>query len=231
MKNYITIKTFALASLFALGMTMQPLFGMQTKQEQLNEELLHAIELDNLGYIKASLEKGADINHKVPFTGMSPLHHAQTSPTADYLIKRGANVNSKDTVGLTPLHHSVINNNFLLTQCFIGNNADINSICIFFGTPLHQAAESDYSDAVKYLINQGADLTLTVTKDGTDKTAYDFAFDQKHTEIATYIKLINYYNQQKTLLTTKCQPLVQKKTLNKLHNQDFTDVLLVCNKQ
>ena len=74
--------------------------------------LLDAAEFEDLNTVKKQLVRGANIESKCTGCGGTPLLHAARKGSTEILrllIKRNANVNSKDKEGSTPLHSAAMN--------------------------------------------------------------------------------------------------------------------------
>lgn len=59
---------------------------------------------------------------------------------AEYLIKKGANVNLPNKVELSPLHFAAENDNLQTAKLLIENGANVNAVSKFGWTPLHKCA-------------------------------------------------------------------------------------------
>ncbi|CAH1249123.1 RIPK4 [Branchiostoma lanceolatum] len=90
--------------------------------------LMKAVKADELGTVRALLEKGnANPNTKSDSGGLTPLHlAAQKNPSmVSVLAKAGGNVNAKDEIfGLTPLHVAAGECNALTTRELLKRGAD-----------------------------------------------------------------------------------------------------------
>jgi len=110
--------------------------------------------------------KGPDISiHKAASQG-------NIQAIKDY-IANGADLNSKDESGWTPLHWatSKVHNkaasqgNIQAIKDYIANGADLNSKDESGWTPLHWATSKVHNKAAKILISEGANVNI-VNKDG-----------------------------------------------------------------
>jgi len=77
-------------------------------------------------------------------------------------------VDSRDSDGMTPLHHAARGGNAALVNYLIENGANKESQDNYGKTPLHLAATYDRKDAVEALVNHGAELE---TRDAYKRTA------------------------------------------------------------
>ena len=88
------------------------------------------------------------------------------------LVEKGANVNSKDSAGFTPLHLAVDAEDEAICLFLIEKGASINARSEEGFTPLHLAANFDYEKMVKLLLKAGASPLM---KSIAGKIAKDFA--------------------------------------------------------
>ena len=91
----------------------------------------------------------------------SELHSAITSGDTSRvtdLIRSGANVNSKDFDGRTPLAYAVIDSQFEILEILLRSGADPNIQDNDGLTPLHFAAKMHLPDSVKQLVRHGAKI-------------------------------------------------------------------------
>lgn len=110
-------------------------------------------------------------------TGRTPLHYAATGGHKDVaalLIEKGAEINARDTWGLTPLDSACFPGEVVanlgikkganvhgsrdVAELLIENGADVNAKNNCLETPLHQAAHWGQIELVRLLLSKGADL-------------------------------------------------------------------------
>ena len=77
----------------------------------------------------------------------------------------GLELDSPNHVGITPLHHSVLNNNLDAVKMLVGFGADVNVPDVNGFTPLHTASACGYLQVASFLLLFGADV-FTVTQEG-----------------------------------------------------------------
>ena len=104
----------------------------------------------------------------------TPLHRALNHHTALFLIQKGANLNSKDRTGLSPLHDHAGFPDLSMIQILISNEADVNQKDDYNNTALHIASLHGYNKIIDYLISQGAEVN---SKDDEGKTPLDWALN------------------------------------------------------
>jgi ankyrin repeat protein len=73
-----------------------------------------------------------------------------------YLVENGADVNTRDNTGSTPLHANV--DNLRICQFLVENGADINARNNFGATPLQYAVQYTDNPVCQYLVEKGADV-------------------------------------------------------------------------
>ena len=105
---------------------------------------------------KTPQELGLDLIEAIT---VSKLHKAIE------LIRAGADVNTKDQDGNTPLHKASQYGHTELAKLLIGNGADVNAATEVGWKPLHKASLNGYTETAKLLIGNGADVN-TKDKDG-----------------------------------------------------------------
>lgn len=128
--------------------------------------LSYAVEQASLPTIKLLLDRGGDV-HKGEL-----LHHAvecqaDTIEVLGMLLERGAPLNSK----MYEKHYPSWR-----LYYFMG-----------LGTALHKAAELGNADVVRYLVDQGADVSI---KDVTNRSAMDWAALNNHQDIAELLQSV-----------------------------------------
>ena len=69
-------------------------------------------------------------------------------------------IDSRTSMGETPLHYLTVENQLEAVQTLVKLGSNINTVNDVGGTPLSEAAELGYVDLVKFLISAGAKLCL-----------------------------------------------------------------------
>jgi hypothetical protein len=134
-----------------------------------NNEFLNACLNGEFEHVKKLLSKiffKPDVNVKV----ISSLHEGKTAlhivsdkgfkNIAELLIKKGADINTKDNKGYTPLFRAIISEKLELMELLINHGADINATNNGGKTVLHHATMKGKKDLAMFLIKMGADLNL-----------------------------------------------------------------------
>ena len=94
------------------------------------------------------------------------------------LLERGAEVNRP---GWAPLHYAASAGSILVIRVLLDHDAYIDAESPNKTTPLMMAARAGRREAVQYLLDEGADLSL---KNEAGRNAADFARAQGHVDIA-----------------------------------------------
>ena len=100
------------------------------------------------------------------------------------LLKRGANINTKDSTGRTPLHAASYNDHINIVNFLISNGADVNAKSNVDATPLHMASYSGHADIVNFLVSKGANVNA---KDNGGRTPLHAASYNGHADIVSFL--------------------------------------------
>jgi ankyrin repeat protein len=103
----------------------------------------------------------------------------------DSLLAQGADVNSKNGAGRTPLMGAAFSGNVRVIRKLLAFGADPNTADNRGVTALMEAAAQGYEDAVKALIAGGADVSA---KDNSGLTLVDRAKKSGHIRIAAILE-------------------------------------------
>ena len=150
------------------------------------EDLIMAITEGREDSVLKMIDSGMDLNAE--WKGQNPLNTAAAMNNvkiASKLLKKGANINIKDSDGWTPLATAAGKGNIEVMQLLIKKGADIDSTNSSGGTPLILACTTGKKRAVELLINSGADIKKT-NKHGFG--ALQFAQNNGHKEIVALLK-------------------------------------------
>ncbi|XP_076080073.1 notch-regulated ankyrin repeat-containing protein A-like [Mytilus galloprovincialis] len=124
----------------------------------LNEKLYRAVNDGNVEQVQKLLTRGSSVDYRNSYNDETPLHVARNKEIAEILIKYGANVNSTDSGGWTPLHIAIAYGNIGLTQILIVNKADVHAVTSEKWTPLHLSAYNGNTQVTNVLLKAYADV-------------------------------------------------------------------------
>jgi len=102
----------------------------------------------------------------------TPLHAAASSGHVDvvqFLLDKGADINSKDQYGQTPLHDAADNGQKRMAKFLLDNGADVDARMHNDFTPLYMAADGGHRDVVMLLLRKGANVNA---RDASGKTIW-----------------------------------------------------------
>lgn len=121
-----------------------------------------AVRKNNIPILTQILDGGGKVNSTTP-DGKTPLHIAVQSNQVDmiqFLLSRGADPKAKTAQNVSCLHFAAAEGDRLLIDKFISLGNHVNEANANGKTPLHVAAEKNHLDAIKALLNAGADAKL-----------------------------------------------------------------------
>jgi len=101
-----------------------------------------------------------------------------------YLVENGANVNTSNAKGYTPLIYACIHKNGKMVKYLIENDSSVNKEDGYGRTPLLHASINNDNVLMKYLINNGADINK---KDNKDNLPLINAYLYRNKEMITYL--------------------------------------------
>lgn len=144
------------------------------------------IQAANDGYtdlVKTLLDRGADINAQDDIDMTALMHSVKNShiEVVKLLLSKGADVNLSSEGGLVAFHWVGMTGNIEIAKLFLERGVDINTQSKNNGTTaLTMAAIFGRPNIVPFLLNNGADKTLTNSK---GETALMIAEEREHSGI------------------------------------------------
>ncbi len=151
-----------------------------------SENLIQALQSKDVNAIKSSLSSPTDLN-EIKIDGEHPVAHfiKDDMTFAQELIKLGASADVIDKNGYTPLMYAVIRQDNDFLDLLLNKKVYLNEVDKKGRTAIMYAAIKNNLYAAKKLIEHRADIY----KSKDDKwTAYKYAKEMKHTEIAELLK-------------------------------------------
>ena len=150
--------------------------------------------LSNVQFFAAHEDKNGNY-----FPGNTPLHIACKTGNMEivkYLLKEGAEIDSKDFASWTPLHFACQYSHLEITKYLIEEGAEVNCCNNFGWTPLHIASEKGDLNLVEYLLDHRADINK---QDMYGQTALHIAARNK----IEIVKYLLYQGADKTIKDNK----------------------------
>ena len=100
----------------------------------------------------------------------SPLEDVDSVEMAEFFIEKGADVNSKDSMGRTPLYSAARKGNLKLVKYLVSKGAKVNvSSESIFGSklsPLNTAIYNGHKDVARFLLKHSAKFDPSLNADG-----------------------------------------------------------------
>ena len=121
--------------------------------------------------LRALLKQRGDVNAAQP-DGTTALHwaaHWNDEEAVNLLLRAGANAKAMNRYGATPLSEAVVSGSGKMIEALLKAGADPKTLTTEDGeTVLMTAARAGNVDAVKILLDHGADVNARETYKGTD---------------------------------------------------------------
>ena len=159
---------------------------MALTQDEADDLLLKSAENGNLDDLKRAIDSlkalNRDINQVDDENAYTAIHHAAMNGHPDavkMLIENGADVNSEDEFGKTPLFYAADLNSLPIAQVLVANGVDVNHVSSNGETALHSAGSKGGCDVLKFLLDHGADRNV---QSRSRNTPFSFSVTYKHTE-------------------------------------------------
>ena len=131
------------------------------------KQIRKPMETKNIGFLKKMIKAGTDIHIKDEYD--KPLLYfavkdsnfktdQQMEEFFELMILKGADANSREYYGITPLHHACIKNSVKGIEILIKHGADVHSNDGCGDTPLHYAVLGDNVKGIRILVKNGANI-------------------------------------------------------------------------
>lgn len=178
--------------------------GLAKVQDNVGWSLLHYVTMggspEDLEMCKLLVDAGADVNAKgaqgnTPLTfsvyrmgGRESLSSEVYNGIIELLLKQGADPNSVNYIGATPLHLATVRGaDPSAVELLLQYGANVNRVTVGGGayTPLHAAVSAGRIDLVELLLANGADPDL---RDGSGHTPLERARELKQREVEKVLK-------------------------------------------
>jgi len=133
------IMVFALAVLSGVLTTAFPLGNSTAFPAEKYYDIKRSIKAGDIADVRKYIEEGANINSEDVMPIYNALLYAPNkTEMVQFLIDAGADVNARDSIGSTPLHHALLSER--LTKILLDEGADVMAKDNNGNTPLHYAA-------------------------------------------------------------------------------------------
>ena len=119
-----------------------------------------AASIGDLDGIKATVENGADIEERgrvLYGTGLHDAYYNGHTAVADFLIQRGAQVNSRNKYGYLPIHSACRKGHLDTVKLLVSKGSDFRSTSNDDLTPLHLASWNGHTSVADHLMQLGAE--------------------------------------------------------------------------
>ena len=142
--------------------------------------------------VKLLLERGADPKHKdslsetaLLWATLNPFDQAPIVATVKVLVSHGAEINTCDKDGLSPLMTVTLWGHDVVVKQLLDLGANVNAAGTGGRTALMQSAIDGTIQITKLLLSRKADVTI---KDALGKTALDLATDAGNADVVRLLR-------------------------------------------
>ena len=167
------------------------------KQPDKGLDFENELRSGNIGRIALCISKGSEVNTPLP-EGRFPLHFviqdnniANSFAVVQYLVSRGARIDTRNNKGKTSLHLASESDRFDIVEYLVSKGAQLNIQDNQGRTPLHLAAWMSRFHIVKHLVSKGAKIDI---QDHEGKTALYLAAELNAYDVVEYngIAIVKY---------------------------------------
>ena len=141
----------------------------------------------DLDKVKEILEKNPELLDGEDVQGNTPLTLAANSgrkEVVEYLITKGADLNSTNTYKYTPLHYSILRRHIGIAGMLVEAGADVNVPNVWGYTPLHTCAGRNFLKEAKFLVENKAAID---SKNEVGETALFSAVKFEHKNMILFL--------------------------------------------
>lgn len=136
-----------------------------------------AAEYGHVEVVRLLLEAGAhadvkNVWYQTPLSQLAWMAQENADEIAALLLERGADVNSRDNRGFTPLHRAVREGKVAFARYLAANGADVSASTDQGTTVLRYAMRYEQLEAARVVIEAGADIDATYGENGRSELGY-----------------------------------------------------------
>jgi len=150
--------------------------------DNLHPAVIDAARSGDRAALRALIQKKSDVNIRDAdgSTALLWASYRDDVESADLLLRAGANANTANDLGVTPLWPAAENGSSAMVRRLLASGANPNLALLSGETPLMIGARSGYPDVVEQLLAKGANINAHGTR---GQTALMWAVSQKHPEV------------------------------------------------
>ena len=151
--------------------------------ETSDSRLAEAARAQDQKAVRALAAQKADVNSRSTdgSTALLWMAHWNDAETADLLLRSGAEPNTPNDFGMTPLSEACTNGNSALVRLLLKSGANPNTAIATGETPLMTCAKSGSADAVRLLVEYGA--AVNAKEPTQNQTALMWAAAERHPDV------------------------------------------------